>query len=221
MLGQFQQYPIIPKHIWESHTGNKGNDLKTFPNAAPIVGAGPFTLDEFKKDQIALFQRYDGFYGPKPKVDAFGLRMFSNDDALVAALKAHEIDAIEEVPPTAIDTLKKAGFNVSDVPGIDQTDFIINSSPNKKSHPRAAEPEGARGVRQRHRPQADRRRRLPRDREAGGLDHPGRDRRLGQSERAADRVQHRQGELDPRRPRLQERAATGSASRTARRCPTR
>ena len=135
MLGQFQQYPIIPKHIWESHTGNKGNDLKTFPNNAPIVGAGPFTLKEFKKDQIALFQRYDGFYGPKPKVDAFGLRMFSNDDALVAALKAHEIDAIEEVPPTAIDTLKKAGFDVNDVPGTDQTDFIINSSPNKKSHP--------------------------------------------------------------------------------------
>ena len=135
VLGQFQQYPIIPKHIWESHLGNKGNDLKTFPNAAPVVGAGPFTLDEFKKDQIALFKRYDGFYGPKAKVDAFGLRMFSNDDALVAALKSHEIDAIEEVPPTAIDTLKKAGFNVSDVPGTDQTDFIINSSPNKKSHP--------------------------------------------------------------------------------------
>ena len=135
VLGQFQQYPILPKHIWESHTGNKGNDLKTFPNNAPIVGAGPFTLKKFKKDQIALFQRNDGFYGPKPKVDAFGLRMFSNDDALVAALKAHEIDAIEEVPPTAIKTLKKAGFDVTDVPGIDQTDFIINSSPNKKSHP--------------------------------------------------------------------------------------
>ena len=59
--------------------------------------------------------------------------MFSNDDALVAALKAHEIDAIEEVPPTAIETLKKAGFTVTDVPGVDQTDFIFNSNPKKKS----------------------------------------------------------------------------------------
>ncbi len=61
--------------------------------------------------------------------------MFSNDDALVAALKANEIDAIEEVPATAIKTLKDAGFAISQVPGVDQTDFIINSSPNKKSHP--------------------------------------------------------------------------------------
>ena len=31
-------------------------------------------------------------------------------------------------------TLRDAGFDVSDVPGLDQTDFIINSNPKKKSH---------------------------------------------------------------------------------------
>jgi peptide/nickel transport system substrate-binding protein len=140
VLGQFQQFAILPKHIWETHTGNKGGDLKTFANNAPVVGAGPFKLTRFKKDQIALFQRNDSFYGPKPKADGFGLKMFSNDDALVAALKSDEIDAIEEVPPTAIATLKKAGFTISQVPGVDQTDFIINSSPNKKSHPELQNP---------------------------------------------------------------------------------
>ena len=135
VLGQFQQFPLLPKHIWSQHLGNKGADLKTFANSAPVVGAGPFKLTKFEKDQIALFQRNDSFYGPKAKADGFGLRMFSNDDALVAALKANEIDAIEEVPSTAISTLKKAGFTISQVPGVDQTDLIINSSPNKKSHP--------------------------------------------------------------------------------------
>jgi peptide/nickel transport system substrate-binding protein len=135
VLGQFQQFAILPKHVWEKHLGHKGADLKTFPNAAPVVGAGPFKLTKFKKDQIALFQRNDSFYGPKPKVDAFGLKPFSNDDALVAALKSNEIDSIEEVPSTSIPTLKKSGFTISEVPGVDQTDFIINSSPNKKSHP--------------------------------------------------------------------------------------
>ena len=31
-------------------------------------------------------------------------------------------------------TLRDAGFDVSNVPGLDQTDFIINSNPNKKEH---------------------------------------------------------------------------------------
>jgi peptide/nickel transport system substrate-binding protein len=133
VLGQFQQFAILPQHIWSKHTGHKGNDLKTFANSQP-VGAGPFKLVKFKKDDIALFQRNDKFYGEKPQADAFGLRMFSNVDTLVAALKAHEIDAIEDVPATAIKNLKSAGFNIRSVPGVDQTDFIINSNPKKSSH---------------------------------------------------------------------------------------
>jgi peptide/nickel transport system substrate-binding protein len=133
VLGQFQQFAILPQHIWSKHTGHKGADLKTFANNAPVVGAGPFTLTKFKKDQIALFQRNNSFYGAKPQVDAFGLRMFSNSDALVSALKAHEIDAIEDVPGTAIKSLK-SGFNIRAVPGVSQTDFIINSNSKKRTH---------------------------------------------------------------------------------------
>jgi peptide/nickel transport system substrate-binding protein len=131
VLSQFQQYAILPKHIWEKYTGHNGTDLKTFANPAPVVGAGPFELVKFQKDQIALFQRDDSFYGPKPQVDEFGLQMFSDDDALVAALKAHQLDAIESVPATAIATLRSSGFRISDVPGVDQTDFIFNSNPKK------------------------------------------------------------------------------------------
>jgi peptide/nickel transport system substrate-binding protein len=53
---------------------------------------------------------------------------------MVTALKAHDLDAIETVPATSMGTLRKAGFVVSDVPGLDQTDFIINSNPKKKHH---------------------------------------------------------------------------------------
>jgi peptide/nickel transport system substrate-binding protein len=133
VLGQFQQFAILPEHIWAKHTGHNGADLKTFSNNAPVVGAGPFKLTKFKKDEIALFQRNGLFYGEKPKIDAFGLRMFSNSDALVSALKAHEIDAIEDVPATAVKTLR-SGFNIRSVPGVDQTDFIINSNLKKKAH---------------------------------------------------------------------------------------
>ena len=134
VLSQFQQLAILPKHIWAGYTGHKGADLKTFPNAAPIVSGGTFILTKFKKDEIALFERNPSFYGPKPHIKGFGLRMFSNDDALVSAMKSGEIDAIESVPPTAIDTLKKAGVNVSIVPGVTTNDFIFNANTKKSNH---------------------------------------------------------------------------------------
>src|SRR5579884_3683477 len=134
VLGQFQQFFILPKHIWAKHLGHKGAGLKTFANPAPVVGSGPFKLVRYQKNQIALFQRNSSYWGPKPKIDEFGLQQFSNDDAMVQALKSHALDAIETVPATSMKTLRNAGFVVSDVPGLDQTDFIINSNPKKKKH---------------------------------------------------------------------------------------
>ena len=121
MLGQFQQFFILPQHIWAQHLGNNGDDLKTFPNNAPVVGSGPFNLVKYQKNQIALFQRNNSYWGTKPKIEEFGLQQFSNDDAMVTALKAHGLDAIEAVPVTAMKTLRQAGFAVSDVTGLDQT----------------------------------------------------------------------------------------------------
>jgi peptide/nickel transport system substrate-binding protein len=134
VLGQFQQFFILPKHIWAKHTGHKGTDLKTFANGAPVVGSGPFNLVRFQKNQIALFQRNNTYWGVKPKIDEFGLQQFSNDDAMVTALKSHSLDALESVPSTSMKTLRKAGFNISQVHGLDTTDFIINSNPKKKHH---------------------------------------------------------------------------------------
>src|SRR3954469_432329 len=134
VLGQFQQYAILPQHIWAQHLGKKGAGLKTFPNSAPIVGSGPFNLVRFKMNDIALFQRNASYWGPKPKIDVFGLQQYSNDDAMITALKAHDLDAVESVPATTMKTLRGSGFVVQDVKGLDQTDFIINSNPKKKKH---------------------------------------------------------------------------------------
>src|SRR5690348_13506308 len=134
VLGQFQQYAILPQHIWAQHIGKKGAGLKTFPNSAPVVGSGPFNLVRFKQNDIALFQRNNSYWGPKPKIDVFGLQQYSNDDAMITALKAHDLDAVESVPATTMKTLRSSGFVVSDVKGLDTTDFIINSNPKKKKH---------------------------------------------------------------------------------------
>ena len=59
-----QDFAILPKHIWSKYTGDKGIGLKTFANDAPVVGGGPFILTEYRKNDIALFQRNPNwFYG--------------------------------------------------------------------------------------------------------------------------------------------------------------
>ena len=69
------------------------------------------------------------------------MRMFSNDDAMVAALKANELDAHRGVPATAIKTLQERRHRTSrSSPGIDQTDFGFNSNPKKKKHRELLDP---------------------------------------------------------------------------------
>src|SRR2546421_7096372 len=61
VLGQFQQFFILPKHVWSQQLGKNGTGLKTFPNGAPVVGSGPFNLVKYTKNQITLFQRNDSY----------------------------------------------------------------------------------------------------------------------------------------------------------------
>jgi peptide/nickel transport system substrate-binding protein len=131
VLGQLQQLAILPMHVWKQHEGDNGKDLKSFDNGAPVVSGGPFVLQQFKKDEIALFAKNPNFYGTKPHIDGFGLKLYSNDDAMITALKSGELDAIEQVPPTSAATLKAAGVVVKQVPSVLMNDFIINSNPKK------------------------------------------------------------------------------------------
>ena len=70
--------------------------------------------------------------------------MFSDDDALVAALKAHNIDAIEDVPATAIATLKKAGFADPGRPRRRPDRLHLQLEPEEAEEPRAAQPDAPR-----------------------------------------------------------------------------
>src|SRR5262249_54088595 len=96
----------------------------------PLVGAGPFLLAEYKKDQVAIFQSNPDFYGPKPSIEGFGLQYFSNDDAMVAALQSGQIQAAINIPPTAMATLNaNKAITVYAGPGLQLRDLIVNSSP--------------------------------------------------------------------------------------------
>ena len=139
VLSNLQQISILPQHVWEQYATGDGKGLRHFANqpsgGQPLTSGGPFELAEYKKDQVAIFQKNPNFYGTKPAIDGFGLQYFSNDDAMVQALRSGQIQAAINVPPTAVAALKgDHSLNVYDGPGIQLRDLIINSSPHKTAN---------------------------------------------------------------------------------------
>src|SRR5215831_15151147 len=132
VLSQVQQAPILPEHIWAKYATGNGKALTRFSNPAPIVYGGPFILQKYTPKQIALFKRNPNFYGPKPHIDGFGLQFFGTTDAMITALKSHQLDGAEvPVPPTSVATLKAAHFVVRATPSTTFDDFIINANPKQ------------------------------------------------------------------------------------------
>jgi peptide/nickel transport system substrate-binding protein len=144
VLANLQQLAVLPEHVWAPLATGDGKAIKTYPNlpedGKPLVCGGPFVLTDFKQDAAAVFERNPNYFGTKPHIDGFGLQLFSNDDAEITALKNGEIDAIESVPVTAVQTLKDAGMTVFTGPATLERDFIINSNPAKTTHRELLDP---------------------------------------------------------------------------------
>jgi peptide/nickel transport system substrate-binding protein len=90
--------PYIPAYIIQKKQWSaiSTDDVESFANSK-MVGTGPFTLTEFKKDQVARFTAKDDYFGGAPKIDEIRFRVFDNDETMVAALRNGEIDASSEV----------------------------------------------------------------------------------------------------------------------------
>ncbi len=136
--------PILPPQVWQRYATGDGKALKSFENVPeggqPLTSGGPFVLTEYRKNDIALFQMNPSFYGTKPHIDGFGLQFFANEDAMITALKTGQLDAINEIPPTSVDTLQAAGLQVFEGPALALRDLIINSNPDKPEHRELLDP---------------------------------------------------------------------------------
>ncbi|HEY7359455.1 MAG TPA: ABC transporter substrate-binding protein, partial [Streptosporangiaceae bacterium] len=133
VLSQVQQVPILPEHVWAKYATGNGKALTRFQNNAPVVSGGPFILAKYTPKQILLLKRNPTFYGAKPHVDGVGLQFFQTTDAMITALKSHQLDGVETVPPTSVATLKAAHFVVPSSPGVQFDDFIINANPQQEA----------------------------------------------------------------------------------------
>jgi peptide/nickel transport system substrate-binding protein len=93
---------ILPKHVWEKQDAAA---ITKYP-ALDGVGSGPFVLEELKRGQYWRLKANPNYWGGKPYLDEVVFRLFNNADAMVAALKAGEIDAIHDVPTSSFKELE-------------------------------------------------------------------------------------------------------------------
>lgn len=132
-LSSLQMMPILPQHVWGEFAKGDGNALVTYPNKNPVSG-GAWVLTEYKKDSFAMFKRNKYWYGDKPRIAGFGLKIYANTDAMVQALVSNQLDAIQKIPPTVVDTLQKSSMKVATGRGQWMDLLIINSNPKKPKH---------------------------------------------------------------------------------------
>ena len=97
--------PIVPEHVWAGHV----KDLAKYKNTDfPLVGYGPFTLQDYKTDQYARLDANKHFLLGAPKFDHLIDQEFKSEDAAVAALRSGQIDYIGTLDATQFQALRNA-----------------------------------------------------------------------------------------------------------------
>lgn len=138
VLSQLQQVPILPEQYWGAYA--KTGNFKSATMKTPLISGGPFMVQSYTKNANATLKANPKFWGTRPHVAGISLTMFNDDDAMIAALRNHEIDLIETLPPSGIKPLEQAGFQVDQAPSPALSDFIFNSNPKKPQHRELLDP---------------------------------------------------------------------------------
>jgi peptide/nickel transport system substrate-binding protein len=116
---------ILPKHVWEPFAGDLDAAL-AFDNAE-MVGAGPFRLVEYQDGEFYRLEARHDHYLTAPAVDEVIFQHYANQDALVQALRAGEVDMITELPNTVVASLREeAEITVASGSSRGFRDYIFN-----------------------------------------------------------------------------------------------
>ncbi len=100
---------MAPPHIWGELDNETLWDFESFPP----VGTGPYVVAEWEPGSHVIFDAREDYYRGKPPIDRVVYQIYANNDALVSALLAGEIDlTLPFMPPESYEQLA-AGENVT------------------------------------------------------------------------------------------------------------
>jgi len=93
---------IVPKHIFEKLDAKQILDY----NGLDGVASGQYSLKNWRSGQDWTMVKNPNWYGRDNGIDQIIFRVFTNADAMVAALQKGEIDFVHDVPAQSMDLLK-------------------------------------------------------------------------------------------------------------------
>ena len=99
-LAQSPGIGVYPKHIYE-----KIQDPKTWKDTQ-FIGTGPFKFDNSEPGYVRLASN-EAYRGKKPEVTGAILKLITNKDSQVLALKNGEIDVVTGLTPAVAESLRK------------------------------------------------------------------------------------------------------------------
>ncbi|MDD1729794.1 MAG: ABC transporter substrate-binding protein [Methanospirillum sp.] len=98
-LAQSPGIGVYPKHIFE-----KIQDPKTYKDTQ-FIGTGPFKFDKSESGYFRV-SKNDKYRGEDPKISGVILKLITNQDSQILALKNGEIDIVSDITPAVADSLR-------------------------------------------------------------------------------------------------------------------
>jgi len=95
---------IVPEHIWSQYDGKDLRTIKSVPNT-PAVVSGPFMMTSWTHGQGWSLDRNPNYWGTPPAIDGIDYRLYSNQEALIQALKNGEVDIADGIDPGLVASL--------------------------------------------------------------------------------------------------------------------
>ncbi len=88
--------PILPEHIWSKIPADTLDNLED----PPVVGTGPFMIDEVEKGRYVSMKANKDYFGGAPTIDKVYFQIYQNGNSLVQDYKAGNLDVAYFESPT-------------------------------------------------------------------------------------------------------------------------
>jgi peptide/nickel transport system substrate-binding protein len=116
---------ILPRSVWE---GMSYDEIMEFEDLAAGIGTGPYKLVEWVEGEYLVLEANENYWRGAPAIDRVIYQEYAEEDLMVQALLAGELDLISDVPATAIQTLQGTeNVELAIMQSTEIDELIINS----------------------------------------------------------------------------------------------